>query len=171
MRPFELPREFAIGRAAEAFLLGAHPELRWPAEGERRWDLEGAYADGRRRTIEVKCDTHPMLATPSYFMEARTNLRRTKESLVGGPWRARNHSVNEFVYLFSNSGSAAEPGEPVAFWFDDVPALVKRLDEGILDGEWEIRRNRALDVSYFGYLVPRAKLAHLAQEVRYGKEG
>ncbi len=67
-QPFVMKTQLAIGRAGESFILGAHPELRWPKEGERRWDLEGGNEDGTRRTVEVKCDMYPHEDTPNFFM-------------------------------------------------------------------------------------------------------
>jgi hypothetical protein len=108
-----------------------------------------------------------MRATPNYFMERRTNLRKAKRSIDGGPWRSAGHGVTEFAYLYSNGGTKAKPASPVAYWFRDVPALVARLEELITAKLAQPRRVRSLDVAAFGYLVERSALADLAECVVY----
>jgi hypothetical protein len=168
-------RSLAVGRVGEDFLLTAHPELRRPKEGERRWDLEGAFPDGSRRTVEVKYDTYPMLATPNFFMEVGTTV--DGRFIIGGPWRAARDGVSELAYLFINGGkSLDEPGAPTCWWFRDVPALVAALDAMRAQpkgaGRPEQRRVRsAANVSASGLLVPRASVAALAECITYEPAG
>lgn len=165
-------KQLAVGRLGEDFLLGAHPELRRPAAGERRWDLEGGYPDGSRRTIEVKCDQYPMLDTPNLFAERSSVIAqsggRPGRFLQGGPWRALMHGVREFAYLFANGGTKAKPAPPVCWWFTDVPALVARLN--ILEPTLQIRRVRSGMVTAVGLLVPRDLLEPLAVVTVYKPE-
>lgn len=174
-KPFDFEEQLRVGAKGESFILGAHPELRWPAKGERRWDLEGGNPDGTRRTVEVKTDTYPHSETPNYFWERRTNIRRGASgvSIDGGPWRSARDGVSELVYLFTNGGTKAEPGDPVGYWFRDLPALVLRIEMLINAGIAMPRRVRSLDVSAFGYAVPRGEFGDLCECVVYkdGVEG
>lgn len=170
--------QYAVGFAGEEFLLGAHDWLKRALPGERRFDLVDTRPPFRR--IEVKTDTHPLGDTPNLYAERRTVIYpkggmsyRGATILVGGPWRALQDKVDCFVYLFPNGGTSAEPGEPVAFWFNDVPALVERLDDLIARGKCRAPRVRTGKVSAQGYTVPRELLMDRlpgVEEIRYQKK-
>lgn len=170
MKTFNFKEQLAIGAKGEAFILGAHPEYRFPRSGTKRWDLERVEVDGDQEsliTLELKTDTYPHEETPNFFIERSTNIRKGNRHLLGGPWRSLSHGVKEFVYLYSNGGTKAAPGDPIAYWFRDLPALVARLDAN----KYPTRSVRSVAVSALGYLVPRSALVDLAECILYHAGG
>lgn len=152
------------GRAGEQFLLERHLGVTWPPEGERRWDLErpGVIAMAeldRAERIEVKTDSYDPAQTPNFFMELLTVVGGWE--VVGGPWRARADGVDTFVYLYHKEGR----GPSRAFWFYDLPALVKELDTK--PSRFQMRSVKLDRLKATGLLVPRAALAHLYTEEVY----
>lgn len=139
-RGFEFQTQLARGRGGEGFLVRQHdPQLLLAEPGTRTHDLEQCQPfGGPRLTVEVKTDSYPMDTTPNFVME-RYTTPYGKERLEGGPWRAHQHAVDVFVYLFSNANDLAHYPEgkyeallpPTAFWFWNVPELV-RATEAVL---------------------------------------
>jgi hypothetical protein len=147
------------GKAGEDFLRFRYPGLCWPPEGERKYDLFDSY---NNVTVEVKCDSYDRKATPNFFMEQRTRVAGQPGYLVGGPWRAAEDGVDEFVYLYHHPD---RPGESCAYWFDDMPALVGHLNTNLAG--YEVRRVRGGRLTAVGVLVPRRTLRHLCTRVIY----
>jgi hypothetical protein len=147
--------QLAVGKRGEAFILAQHDELEPARDGERRWDLEQwellELAPVRR--VEVKCDTYDPRRTPNFFCERYT--RCPGKLLDGGPWRALAHGVTDFCYLFING----QP--PEAYWFNDLPALCKRLDELATGLKVPMRAVQNQNVRAEGYVVPRKLLEDL----------
>lgn len=171
---FDFDVQLAVGARGEAFLVEAHAGL-WlrPAPaGERRWDLEYDLLDGERnvvRRVEVKTDTYDPERTPNFFMErwvVRLGSGKARGSAPrshGGPWRAREDGVDEFVYLFINARPA-----PVAFWFRDLEGLCwacEQLAES-KRAAWRAVANQGVRAE--GLVVPRAELVAFYEEVTYG---
>ncbi len=163
-------KAFEQGYKGEEFLLKAHADLKRAPDGERRWDLIKTTRPFAR--VEVKTDSYPLQASPNFFMERKTYVYKGGYTLQGGPWRAEKDGVDILVYLFSNGGTADEPGEPVAFWFDFgvIPQVVTRIEELIESKQAKYRRVRSGGCSAQGYLVPRVLLQDLYEERRYFKE-
>jgi hypothetical protein len=152
-----------------------HPDLVLPPAGERRWDLElrhpvqQAITAGVVHTIghlveriEVKTDSYARRNSRNFFMELRTRVAGVPGELLGGPWRALADGCTTFVYLYHNPARA--PGG-VAYWFHDLPALVRELDLNRPD--YEIRRVRGGRLTSVGLLVPRRGLRDLCTRVVY----
>lgn len=159
--PFDFQTQLDVGWAGEEFLLKAHPWLGRAMPGERRFDLVDKRPPFKR--VEVKTDTYPHGDTPNFFWEKSTVIHAGNHYLQGGPWRAAKDKVDTLVYLYSNGGTKDAPGAPVAYWFENVPALVARLDELIARRPRVAhpRRIRNLKVTAQGYLVDRDLLADL----------
>lgn len=154
--------DLVVGAWGESFIATQHG-LNKALEDERRYDL--THPDGR--TIEVKTDTHPLAATPNMFMERWTEHRAEGWRIDGGPWRAAKHGVATFVYLHQNGGTKDAPLPPVAWWFDDVPALVARIDDMHARKRFQQRGVLSGAVRAIGLLVPRAAVEDLARRVGY----
>lgn len=155
--------DLARGKAGERWLAD-RTGLRFPADGERRWDLEGGVV-GRPNymRVEVKTDSYDPLRTPNFFMELLTVVGGRE--LVGGPWRARADGVDTFVYLYHSPDRSPS----WAYWFYDLPALVAELDRN--PSRWQMRAVKLDQLRATGLLVPRTKLSHLYTQVRYDHEG
>lgn len=69
------------------------------------------------KSIELKSDYYNTEKTPNFFMERYSSSYKQN---AGGPWRALNDKVSIFVYYF--------PENNTAFFFNDIPKLVERLD-------------------------------------------
>lgn len=67
--------------------------------------------------IELKTDTYNIEKTSNFFMERFSDVHR---ETIGGPWRAARDNVDIFCYYFVRHN--------IWFQFNDVPALVERLD-------------------------------------------
>lgn len=119
---------------------------------ERHVDMRGPdFVDSRGRIIELKTDTYKVTDTFNFFMERLSN--KEKQS-PGGPWQALSKGADVFVYLYINSG--------VWFVFEDIPALVKRLDGIILLKKSTNVPNRGYVTQ--GYKIPRTHLQDLYRE-------
>lgn len=156
--------DLARGHAGERYLMVQHPDLVLGASGERRWDL-CLVSPADIKTVEVKCDSYSPDATPNFFLEQRTRVHGNEGAtgtLLGGPWRAADHGVDVFVYLFHKPGRA---GPSTAYWFYDVPTLAATLTERLND--YEVRRVRSARLTAVGVLVPRESLAHLYTKFTY----
>lgn len=156
----DFQRDLVRGKLGEQFLKANHAGLglTWPAEGERRWDLECAL-NGKH--VEVKCDSYDPLLTQNFFMEQRTRVAGKPGALLGGPWRALAEGVDTFVYLFHSPKRAPSFG----YWFYDLPLLVEHLDAHL--EEYEVRRVRGGRLQAVGRLVPRDSLKDLYTRVVY----
>lgn len=160
-RPFDFDTQLRAGQWGEEFLLRAHDWLK--PSSDRRWDLVDTRPPFKR--VEVKTDGYPMLDTPNFFMEKSTVVHGAGKAvgkvLRGGPWRAAHDQVDTFVMLFRNGGTKDNPSPPVAYWWEDVPALVAKLEELVATRPRVVfpRRIRNLRVSAQGYLVERELLA------------
>lgn len=152
---FDFQEQYEKGWAGEQFLLDNHDFLRRALPGERRFDLIDKRPPFKR--VEVKTDFYPHGATPSFFMERGTVVNGS-HFLLGGPWRAARDGVDVFIYLYANAGEdRAKPAGHIAYWFNDVPALVARLDKLREECPKKIgkRQVRSLKVTARGYLYPR----------------
>lgn len=171
MTTAQFKRDLERGKAGEQFLKSQYPKrpdefpeppyLWEPANpAERRWDLELVSArDGKcLQTVEVKTDSYDPEQTPNFFMELLTVVGGRE--LVGGPWRARADGVDTFVYLYHGR---AKPSR--AFWFYDLPALVRELDTR--PSRFQMRSVKLDQLRATGLLVPRSALAHLYTEHVY----
>lgn len=178
MTTAQFKRDLERGKAGEQFLVDncPHNSLRFPLDSkERRWDLErcttyelpaigthwtqGPLQVSEVERIEVKTDSYDPATTPNFFMELLTTAPGGYE-MVGGPWRARADKVDTFVYLYLGK---ARP--PRAFWFRDLPALVKELDTK--PSRFQMRNVKFDQLKATGLLVPREVLKHLYTEVVY----
>lgn len=139
--------QLAKGKAGEVMLMELANGLMAPGlktyrpSDDRRWDLLDPFG----RKIEVKTDLYDHTKTPNLFVEWRSGVK------PAGPWRAANDGVDSYVHWFPNP-------KPLAYWFHDVPALVKYLDEWLAaKRRWgRLIRNRGW--SAIGYVIERAEL-------------
>lgn len=104
------------GDWGESLIHASRADILLAPPDERRYDL--LLEDGRK--VEVKTDSYPLGDTPNFCME-RTS-QRGGGTWDGGPWRSARDGIEVFVYLFRHP-------VPTAWWFEDVPALVARLEE------------------------------------------
>lgn len=106
--------------------------------------------DGKR--VEVKTDWYSLDDTEFFFMERWSDIDKEKP---GGPWQSVD-KTDVFVYLFIRDG--------VYFEFDDVPALVQRLED--LTSKLKLVRIRNRGYTGGGYKVPLAELTDLYVDYR-----
>lgn len=107
-------------------------------------------ADGKR--IEVKSDYYSLQNTEFFFMERWSNIDKERP---GGPWQSLGKS-DTFVYLFIRDG--------VYFEFDDLPALVARLED--LTFNLPLIKIRNKGHTGGGYKVPLEALSDLYVDYR-----
>lgn len=148
-RIFNFKQQKRLGDLGEALFL-----QKWPGGAKKHPELKGPdfiLPDGR--LAELKCDSYPMKQTANFFIERWSD--HAKKS-PGGPWQADGKSVQVFVYLFLTDRRW--------FVFEDVPALLKRLDE-LVESEG-LRMHYIENANYFtgGYKVPRLALKDLYRE-------
>jgi len=143
---FTFTQQLKVGDKGEYLLKNHYPYPIVKSEKDLAYDF---YCSALDKTIELKSDTYSIDKTPNFFMERYSDLARDKP---GGPWRALEDKVDIFIYMFINDG---------IYWhFDDVPALVKRLDS-IVSG---LHMTKVNNTSWTtgGYRVKRELLADLA---------
>lgn len=132
------------GQAGEELLL-----KHWP--GLVR--LDGRKADFRTeegKLLELKTDSYDMNKTANFFIERWSDVDQLKP---GSVWQSSGHGVDLFVYMF--------PANKTYFIFK-VDSLLAELEPIIKDLEPVHVPNRSWTT--VGYKVPRAKLAHLAEQ-------
>lgn len=142
---YEFEAQLEKGSKGERFLADAEG---LSISTSRLCDLE----DAQGLKIELKTDFYSMDSTPNFFMEFEC------EGKMGGPWRAEMEGVDCFVYLFWDTKTA--------FWFNDVPALRKRLGELTVKMSRTWVENNGWEAS--GYKVPREALQDLYEVRQYG---
>ena len=126
---------------------------RWEAQTIPHADPKGPdFVDALARCIELKTDTYPMSKTPNFFMERWSDVGTRRP---GGPWQAFGKGCNLFVYLFL--------ADRVWFVFDDLPALLARLDSLTPGLPAKHIRNKGWVTE--GYAVSRLALSDLYKEV------
>jgi hypothetical protein len=145
-----------IGKEGEDILMATYDELRFA--GGIDCDLIRYPTCG----VEVKTDTYPMSKTDNFFMERHGNIEAHTD---GGPWYAQLHGAQVFLYFFIQDNRL--------FSFDNIPALVKRLENLRLTGqlEWSVVRNRSKSGGEYltgGYKTNRLLLKDLYKEFNLG---
>lgn len=100
--------------------------------------------------LELKTDDWEMSNTPNFFLERYSNHF---EETPGGPWRARKHRVNRFVYYFIRDG--------VYFEFKDLKKLCARADKYIRAKKLKPIFIKNVGWITSGYKIPRDELADL----------
>lgn len=131
-----------------AALLRAH----WPLKVLEHADPKGPdFVDQRARVIELKTDSRSLEESANFFMERWGNKEKRG---AGGPWQALQKGSTCFVYLYLPSRTW--------FVFEDLPALVERLNALLLDLKPVRVPNRGWTT--VGYKVPRSELKDLYRE-------
>lgn len=114
---FNFDDQSRIGDIGESTFVRVYGEL-GPKKSEEDRRIDFFLSDGK--TVELKTDSYDMEKTPNFFMEQLTVTGNT--SNLGGPWRAKEHNIDYFVYYFLKNG--------VFFWFTPV-TLCEFLDKYI----------------------------------------
>jgi len=144
---FDFQDQLKVGRKGELLLL-----KKWPHPVRKHAELKGPdFLDSEGRVIELKTDTYDMNKTSNFFMERWSDGKLKKP---GGVWQAQEKGVTCFVYLFIQ--------QKVWFVFEDVPALVKRLDS--LTAKMYIHNIPNKGWTTQGYKVPRDSLKDLYRQ-------
>lgn len=114
------------------------------------------------RYLELKTDTYDMSRTPNFFMERYSDDKTFKN---GGPWYADEKKSDVFLYFFTQNRRL--------FWFEDVPALISRIEEVAIKQSLQLceiankgRWGRGYNT--LGYKIPRKDLSHLYEEITLG---
>jgi hypothetical protein len=94
-------------------------------------------------TLELKTDTYDMDATPNFFMEYYSDMRKMK---VGGPWRAFQDEVDVFVYYFLSNRTF--------FWFR-TKTLHEALEKYISESNPRLKSVPNKGWITQGFTVPR----------------
>ena len=142
---YTFSQQLKVGDRGEALLKQV-----FPFELQKSKDLKyDFYCPDTEQTVELKTDTYSMLKTPNFFMERFSDLSRDKP---GGPWRANQDNVDIFIYMFINDNTY--------YQFNDIPALVERLDS--ITSRLRMTQVRNTSWTTGGYRVNRDLLADLA---------
>lgn len=137
---FGFKKQLDVGNVGESLFLKHYKGS--AKSPERKFDIT---YEGKR--VELKTDTYPMQETPNYFMERYGSVEDKK---VGGPWRAKEDSIDYFVYLFL--------ANKTFFWFETTK-LVDFLDKYTKTMRGKTVANRTY--SSLGFCVPRDAVEHL----------
>ena len=137
---YTFKKQLGVGKSGEAAFASFYKRAK-PSE-ERAYDF---LLLGKK--IELKTDSHDMMATENYFMEKFGHVENSK---LGGPWRAKEDGIDFFVYFYIQNG--------VFLWFD-TKALVRFLNRRVPKIKSKIVRNKGYNS--LGYLIPRTDLEHL----------
>lgn len=148
MATWDMKEQLKVGAKGEKLLL-----KHWPTPVRKHATFKGPdFQDIDGKVIELKTDTYDMAATPNFFIERWSDSANKKP---GGPWQASEKGVEVFVYLFIN--------QKTWFVFNDLPALLKRLDK-LTEKAYVINIPNKGWITQ-GYRIKRADLADLYQEV------
>ena len=109
--------------------------------------------------VELKTDTYNMEKTANFFWERWSDMDKKKP---GGPWQSHKHKVKRFVYMFVRHN--------VYYEFQDVPALVARLDELIASKKYKPFPVKNRGWITVGYPIPRTELADLYIEIDFTEQ-
>jgi hypothetical protein len=101
------------------------------------------------KKVELKTDTYDMSATPNFFMEYFSDSAAMK---VGGPWRAKQDSVDYFVYYFLKNKTF--------YWFDTEP-MIKALEDYIAIYKPQLKSVRNKNWITQGFAIPRDSLSDI----------
>ena len=104
-----------IGDIGESDFVRVYKKLK-PKKSKTNFQIDFTLSNGK--TVELKTDSYDMEKTPNFFMEQKTISE--KSSNLGGPWRAKDHKIDYFVYYFLKN--------KVFFWYDPIP-LCEFLDK------------------------------------------
>lgn len=139
-------KQLEVGQNGEHMLIQHYHEPLIVAHN-LKWDFV-QLSDGAK--VEVKTDTYDMNSTPNFFMERWGNEADKKP---GGPWRARKHSVDHFVYFFVANRTY--------FVFTDVKELCARADK--IAKRKSTREIKVKNKGYLtvGYPMPRDEFEDL----------
>lgn len=141
-----------IGDIGESDFVKVYENLK-PKKSEANFQIDFTLSNGK--TVELKTDSYDMERTPNFFMEQMTISG--KNSNLGGPWRAKEHKLDYFVYYFLKNKSF--------FWYEPKP-LCKFLDKFV--EEYKLKPisipNKDSRGNYYealGFKIPRDSIIHL----------
>lgn len=140
-----------IGDIGEADFIKAYEKLE-PTKDPKNRKIDFFLNNGK--TVELKTDSYDMDKTPNMFMEYETVT--SKKTILGGPWRSKEHEVDFFVYYYMKN--------KVFFWFEPID-LCKTLDKYIKSEKVKpiaiqnrSSTNDGKGFKSFGYKIPREAL-------------
>lgn len=142
---FDFKTQLAVGDLGEQTFARHYPKAT-RLDG-RKGDFE--LPDGRK--VELKTDSYSPDRTPNFFMERYSSFEKKSP---GGPWQAKLHGVELFVYGFAS--------DSFRYWFE-TNKLVEWLEANEPSYRPMMVRNKGWQA--LGLLVPRASLKHLEIEV------
>lgn len=153
---FDFKTQLKVGDKGEAYFLSCYGNTGYAKADGFKYD----FLTNSGKSLELKTDTYSMKKTENFFMERYGNIDKKRTS-VGGPWRAKQHKIDSFVYLFIS--------DLTFFWFDP-DKLCAYLDTIVK--KCQIRYIKNNGWTALGYLVKRAQVQHLcfAQET-FTKDG
>jgi len=140
---WDFKAQLEVGDRGEQLFLEHYPR-KLTIYPERAYDF--TCSSGAK--IELKTDTYNMEKTENFFMERYSDVHR---ETVGGPWRAAGDDVDIFCYYFVRHNTW--------FQFNDIPALVERLNELTTGKGLVYIKNRGWVTG--GYKVKRDELEDL----------
>ena len=144
VKPWDFKAQLQVGSRGEELLLE-----RFPRKLKIHPANDGDFiqvCDGKK--IELKTDTYNIKKTDNFFIERWSDVHQKKP---GGPWQSYKHGCSIFIYYFVRHNTY--------FQFDDIPALLKKL-ERLTDGKGLVNiKNRSWVTG--GYKVNREELKDL----------
>lgn len=138
-----------IGDIGESDFVKVYKKLK-PKKSKTNFQIDFTLSNGK--TVELKTDSYDMEKTPNFFMEQKTISE--KSSNLGGPWRAKDHKIDYFVYYFLKN--------KVFFWYDPIP-LCEFLDKFVKESKLKPisipnKDNRGGYYEAIGFKIPRDSL-------------
>ena len=116
-KKFDFNTQLSTGNIGEDHFKQLYSNLN-PVKSE---DLKYDFKLSNGSTVELKTDTYDMEDTPNFFMEYYSDMKKLK---IGGPWRARQDSVDIFIYYFLKNKTF--------FWFT-TELLYLTLEKYVLE--------------------------------------
>lgn len=144
VKTFDFQAQLKVGTRGEELFLEHYPE---PLEV-----IPIHASDFRVKTtgkiIELKTDTYNINKTSNFFMERWSSVY---DERPGGPWQALAHRADIFCYMFVRHN--------IYYEFNDLPALVKRLED-LTKGKGLVYIKNQTWITG-GFKVPRSELEDL----------
>lgn len=146
---FDFKIQLEVGDRGQELFLENYPEKLtiWP-------ERDGDFITESGKKLELKTDTYNMDKTDNFFIERYSDLNKKSP---GSVWQAQGHGCEIFVYYFVRHNTW--------FQFNDLPALINRLDS-LTQGKGMVYiKNRAWTTA--GYKVKREDLKDLYTEFTF----
>ena len=144
---FNFKDQMRIGDIGESDFIKIYEKLE-PVKSVKNRKIDFTLNNGK--TVELKTDSYSMDKTVNFFMEKNTILP-DETSILGGPWRSKDHKIDYFVYYYMS--------DKVFFWFEPK-SLCKFLDKYIKKNKIKPiaipnRTGNGETFRSYGYKIPR----------------